>query len=404
MSTKIKIPPNWQQVKLGDIVDFWNGKGHEKNIVDYGKYIVVNSKFVSSDGKIKKYSDQSFSPLSKGDVTMVMSDVPNGRAIAKCYLIEEDEKYTLNQRIGGFRSKKVLSSFLTSLLNRNKYFLSFDDGVNQTNLRKDDILECSLRVPPIPEQHRIVTILETWDKTIDLLTKKIKLKKEVKKGLMQKLLTGDVRLPGFSVKWKNVKIKDICDIKKGQGLSKDKLHDKGKYGCILYGQLYTKYSEIIKNIVSKTDIEEGVRSVTGDILIPASTTTNALDLAIASCLEEDNILLGGDINILRAKKKYNSKFLAYYLTHTKRHKLARLAQGITIVHLYGKDFKKLEIELPTTEEQNTIVNILINAQNEIALLQQKLNELKKQKKYLLNKLVTGEIRTSENMKIVKYKI
>jgi len=229
MSTKIKIPPNWQQVKLGDIVDFWNGKGHEKNIVDYGKYIVVNSKFVSSDGKIKKYSDQSFSPLLKGDVTMVMSDVPNGRAIAKCYLIEEDEKYTLNQRIGGFRSKKVLSSFLTSLLNRNKYFLSFDDGVNQTNLRKDDILECPLRVPPLPEQHRIVTVLETWDNTIEKLNNKIKLKKQLKKGLMQKLLTGDVRLPGFSGEWKLVKLGDICSFSKGKGLSKKDIEEDGKY-------------------------------------------------------------------------------------------------------------------------------------------------------------------------------
>ena len=72
-------------------------------------------------------------------------------------------------------------------------------------------------------------------------------------------------------------------------------------------------------------------------MIPGSTTTKGIDLANATALFEENVLLGGDINILRALKKnvYDSSFLAYQLTHSKKREIARYTQGITIVHLYG---------------------------------------------------------------------
>ena len=72
-------------IPLVYISDFRNGKGHEKNIVNNGKYIVVNAKFISTDGQIKKYSNKQICPLYKDDILMVMSDLPNGRALAKCF-------------------------------------------------------------------------------------------------------------------------------------------------------------------------------------------------------------------------------------------------------------------------------------------------------------------------------
>ncbi|MBP0052992.1 hypothetical protein, partial [Anaerostipes hadrus] len=87
-------------VKLAAIVDLRNGKGNEKNILDNGKYIVVNSKFVSTNGEVKKYSNHQICQLYKNDILMVMSVLPNGLALAHCYLVEVNEKYTLNQRIG----------------------------------------------------------------------------------------------------------------------------------------------------------------------------------------------------------------------------------------------------------------------------------------------------------------
>ena len=106
-------------VSLDYIADFRNGKGHEKSIVADGKYIVVNSKFISTDGQVRKYSDDQICPLYVNDILMVMSDLPNGRALAKCYLVDEDDKYTLNQRIGAFtvsRPDLVTTKYLYYIL------------------------------------------------------------------------------------------------------------------------------------------------------------------------------------------------------------------------------------------------------------------------------------------------
>lgn len=151
---------------LSDIADFRNGKGHERNMVPDGKYIVVNSKFISTNGDVKKYSNDQICPLFKDDILMVMSDLPNGRALAKCYLTESDNKYTLNQRIGAIKtkdSKNVMTKYLFYILNRNKQLLKFDNGVDQTNLKKSDILHIKIPVPPLSEQQRIVDILDRFD-------------------------------------------------------------------------------------------------------------------------------------------------------------------------------------------------------------------------------------------------
>ena len=152
--------------ELRYLIDFRNGKGHEKAIVGDGKYIVVNSKFISTNGEVKKYSNKQICPLYIDDILMVMSDLPNGRALAKCFLVTEDDKYTLNQRIGAFHVKDesvIITRFLLYALNRNQQLLRYDNGVDQTNLRKDDILDIMIPVPSIEEQKRIVAILDRFD-------------------------------------------------------------------------------------------------------------------------------------------------------------------------------------------------------------------------------------------------
>lgn len=151
--------------KLRDLVVFKNGKGHEKSIVEDGKYVVVNSKFISTDGEIRKYANEQISPLYKKDILMVMSDLPNGRALAKCFYVDEDDQYTLNQRICSLTVKdeeKVNPRFLYYLLSRNKQLLRYDNGSDQTNLRKDDILNIEVAVPPLEAQCEIVHILDDF--------------------------------------------------------------------------------------------------------------------------------------------------------------------------------------------------------------------------------------------------
>ena len=183
-----KTYPKWEEKRLGDLIEFTNGKGHEQIIDEKGKYIVVNSKFVSTEGRVKKYCNIQISPLSKGDIVMVMSDVPNGKALAKCYLIDEDNIYTLNQRICALKKKNNVNEFLIYLINRNEYYLSFDSGVGQTNLKKEDVLNCPLTIPVSPEeQKKIANYLSSIDNKIVSVNKQISQTQIFKKGLLQQM-------------------------------------------------------------------------------------------------------------------------------------------------------------------------------------------------------------------------
>ena len=177
----------WEEKRLGDVVNFENGKAHEKNIVENGDYIVVNSKFISSDGKVLKYSDIQITPLYKNDIVMVMSDVPNGKALAKCYVVKEDGKCTLNQRICALHQKDNNNQFLYYIINRNRYYLAFDSGVGQTNLRKDEVLALSLSVPSLEEQTKIANFLSSIDSKIEQIQKQLVSTKEFKKALLQQM-------------------------------------------------------------------------------------------------------------------------------------------------------------------------------------------------------------------------
>lgn len=151
---------------LREVANFRNGKGHEKCIVADGRYIVVNSKFISTDGAVQKYSATQLEPLFVDDILMVMSDLPNGRALAKCFLVKENDKYTLNQRICAISVKdktKFSTRFLYYYLNRNPQLLKYDNGVDQTNLRKDDILNIKIPILSLPVQERLAYVLDNFD-------------------------------------------------------------------------------------------------------------------------------------------------------------------------------------------------------------------------------------------------
>ncbi len=189
---KLRFPEfkgDWLEETLDNVVDYENGKAHENDISEKGKFIVVNSKFISTEGDIKKYTNEAFCLANIDDILMVLSDIPNGRAIAKCFFVEKNNLYTVNQRICKLSAQKgYISKFLFYILDRNKYFLSFDDGVNQTNLKKSDVLECPLLLPSTEEEQKtIANFIFSIDNLIDKQTQKVEALKEHKKGLMQQL-------------------------------------------------------------------------------------------------------------------------------------------------------------------------------------------------------------------------
>ena len=167
-----------------------------------------------------------------------------------------------------------------------------------------------------------------------------------------------MRFPEYSDKWLECELQDIADLSKGAGISKDQLSETGE-SCILYGELYTKYkSEVISNVVSKTNIESTnlVRSKANDVIIPSSGET-AIDISTARCVPYDNILLGGDLNIIRLKDQ-DGRFFSYQLNGVRKLDIAQIAQGVSVVHLYGESLKRLKVRYPSKSEQEKISSLL----------------------------------------------
>jgi len=120
-------------------------------------------------------------------------------------------------------------------------------------------------------------------------------------------------------------------------------------------------------------------------------------LSTASYIDKDGVILGGDILIIRPKKEFlYGLFLSYYI-YAHKSEVIRLVTGSTVFHIYGSDMKKFKLQIPSTEEQQAIASILTTSDKEITLLEQKLHALEQQKKFLLNNLVTGDIRTPEDL-------
>jgi type I restriction enzyme S subunit len=187
----------WEEKYLEEVCEFRNGAAHEQYIDENGKYILVNSKFISSDGEKLKKTNNALTPLYSDEIAFVMSDVPNGKALAKCFLVDKNDTYTLNQRIGAIKSKLFIPHFLVYQLNRNKHLLSFNNGENQTNLRKGDILKCPLWLPSKEEQQNIVRqidILQNETKRLETIYKrKLADLEELKKSILEKAFKGELK-------------------------------------------------------------------------------------------------------------------------------------------------------------------------------------------------------------------
>ena len=112
------IPIDWDVKQLPEVVRFRSGKAHEQHISEFGRFVCVNSKFISTDGSVRKYSTVNLCPAKRSDVLMVMSDLPNGRALAKAYLVEQADLYAVNQRICALSAMRDCSEYLYYLSSR----------------------------------------------------------------------------------------------------------------------------------------------------------------------------------------------------------------------------------------------------------------------------------------------
>ena len=389
------IPEGWREAKIRDVAKIAVGRDlvedrFSRTKTDAHRHPIY-SNTVEAEGL---YGFYDFPEYSDESVTMVGRGIGLGTAFAR------------RKPFGAIGRLLVLSAksgsfdvgYLAEFFN-HRFRLHYESG-GIPQLPGKTLGNYPVLLPPLPEQVHISKVLQTWDCAIETVEALIAGARAQKQALMQQLLSGKKRLPRFVAPWTERSLGSIFQFKKGQGLSKGVVTVDGVRSCILYGELY-RYPEVIREVVGRTNSNDGVPSKPGDVLIPASTTTTGVDLANATAILEGDVLLSGDINILRGKDpKQSAPFFAYLITHILKHKIASRAQGITIVHLYGAHLKPLMVSVPTVDEQHAIAQIIINADDEISLLQSQLAALRREKAALMQQLLTGKRRVKFDNKEV----
>ncbi len=262
-------------------------------------------------------------------------------------------------------------------------------GTGQPLVTGGLIKKINVFIPDLLEQTKIATFLSAVDEKIAQLSQKLHLLGQYKQGMMQKLFSQEFRFKADDGsefgEWEETTLEKIGTFLKGKGISKADIVCDGQIPCVRYGELYTHYGEVISKVISATNIDVNnlVLSKANDILIPASGETQ-IDIATASCILDDGIALSGDLNIFRTKE--NGIFLSYLIRSKLKMKIAQLAQGNSVVHLYATQLKGVELNLPCLEEQTQIANFLSAIDQKIEVVSKQIEQAKQWKKGLLQQM------------------
>ena len=195
-----------------------------------------------------------------------------------------------------------------------------------------------------------------------------------------------IRFKGFTEDWEQRKLGDIATFSKGNGYSKSDLGSSGD-PIILYGRLYTNYETTISNVDTFVELKDkSVISQGGEVIVPASGET-AEDISRASVVKNQGIIIGGDLNVIKANYLLDPTFLALTISNGEQQKeLSKRAQGKSVVHLHNSDLQEVNLTFPLLNEQKEISTLFEKMDNIITLHQRKLEKLKLAKKALLQKL------------------
>lgn len=198
-------------------------------------------------------------------------------------------------------------------------------------------------------------------------------------------LEPSLRFKNFTKKWNSISLKEIGTFQKGAPLSKADISQEGN-PFILYGELYTTYSEVTYNVFRKTNkkVDKIYFSNVGDVILPTSGETPE-EIATATCIMIPDVILAGDLYIFR-QNKIDGRILSYIINHTVNGKISRIAQGKSVVHVLSEELGKIIINYPTNDEQQKIADFLSLIDQRIEKQRQLVESLKKYKRGLFLKL------------------
>ena len=278
-------------------------------------------------------------------------------------------------------NKKVNQNYFLYIFDNMIYNFSktFSNGSAIKNIPPfADLKKQIAYIPTIEEQNKVSIALKLLDKKIELQSKKIEDLKLFKSSQIINFFNKN--------NFAEVYIKNIGFFQSGNSLSKDCLTSSG-VPIILYGDLYTKYNEVIKKVEQYTnDNKKYIKSKQNQIIFPTSTTVNSLSLISPSSINLGGIIYGGDILILNLNKDVNADFLSYEINHYKKKEFSKIAQGSTIIHIHAEDLLNCKIALPNIVLQDKFALTFNKLNQKIELENNKLNKLQKLKKGLMQSM------------------
>lgn len=410
------VPKGYKKTKVGIISDDWDIKNFSELFkVSQGLQIPIKDRLSSAgEDRYIYITNELINNLKNKNYNIEYIEKPNSNVISN----KEDILMTRTGNTG------IVVSGIEGVFHNNFFKIRYDEEtINRLfliyRLKSDDIqheikklagtstipdlthgdfYSLDIAFPEISEQERIADILSTWDKGIESYGKLLEEKKERKKGLMQLLLTGEKRLGGFTGPWKEVRLGEIGETY--NGLTGKNKNDFGT------GEKFITYKNIFDN--SRVDIDNyGLVEIEknekqnvikyGDIIFTTSSETSH-EVGMSSVVLEDineNIYLNSFCFGFRLKKENTLYpiFSRYYFRGNKfREDIFKLAQGSTRFNLSKNELMKIKIRIPSLEEQKAIAEVLATADEEIDLLEKLIEELKEEKKGLMQLLLKGIVR------------
>lgn len=406
---ELKVPNGWSKEYLGNLsIDgIKNGVFNDPKKVGKGtKLINVVNLYSGSEINTEKLTRLNLTEQEIAKYKVEVGDLFFTRSslvldgIARCNIIlDGSEDIVYDGHIMRVRPniEKVIPFYLKEYClgdNAKGFFMRHAKTTTMTTIGQQEISKLPVLIPPLKEQEKIVSILSTWDKAIELKEKLIGQKKEQKKGLMQKLLTGEIRLNGFEREWKSVKVKDLVKKVVDNRGKTPPLSSEGieliEVNALEANNKHPNYEKIIKYVNEETYnlwFRNG-HPQKGDILV---ATVGSVGSAVI--MNENRGCIAQNIIALRIKEEHNPDFVYYWMNSSEYFKLIKkVLMGAVQPSLKVPHLLNFDLFIPEMDEQNKIAEIFTVFDSSIELLANELETLKLQKKSLMQQLLTGKIR------------
>ena len=395
MSEFQNLPSGWNVMRLGDVAE----KSILKNRNNLIKLVLSNS---AIDGLVaqNEYFDkdiankeniQDYYIVDLGDFVYnprISQSAPTGpinrNMLSKGIVSPLYTVFTVQNEI----LAKFLAYFFKTIVwqNQVKSVANYGARYDRINITDNAFFSLKILLPPLDEQEKIAEILSTWDEAINLTINLIESKKQFKKALMQNLLTAKIRFPHFKDEWRAIKLSEICDI--STGTSKSRFIGDGKFYIVDMGSIT---QDGLLNLTKTTNLNQDFLDF-GDLVMPKDDIGGGKIIGKVAVIDKDNTYVLSD-HIFRIKTIENSNFLAYLINSDLiNKKIRREVSGTAQLGLSKRTIENLKIKLPNLKEQQKIAEVLMACDDEINLLNLKLENLKKQKQGLMQKLLSGKVR------------